>query len=82
MQSQKQYMNKRRKSAKREKLLKKNQKEVLELKDSEKEMQSARRAPPAEQTTLKKGLRVRGKDSERPRHRRIKRKACKRAKRA
>ena len=45
-------------------------------------VQSARRAPPAEQTTLKKGLRVRGKDSERPRHRRIKRKACKRAKRA
>jgi hypothetical protein len=56
MQSRKQCMNKRRKSAKREKLLKKNQKEVLELKDSEKEMQSAQRAPPAEQTTQKKGL--------------------------
>lgn len=56
MQSRKQCMNRMRKSAKREKLLKKNQKEVLELKDSEKEMQSAQRAPPAEQTTQKKGL--------------------------
>lgn len=34
-------MNKMRKSAKREKLFKKNQKEILELKDSEKEMETA-----------------------------------------
>lgn len=53
-----------RKSAKREKLLKKNQKEVLELKDSEKEMKSAQRAPSAPQTTQRKDLWARGKDSE------------------
>lgn len=40
----------------REKLFKKNQKEILELKDSEKEMKTAERAPTAEQTTQKKDL--------------------------